>query len=136
MEGNILVDVAWCVSRQNFVQIAQDQLKHAMNPGAVVAPYEAIAERKKRARAEVHAKLVDSEGRTALAKDILMEAQAPGLVNGEKVWHTLIGGVNKCSHCSRLDLDDVPAYTHRILVHVILSAALPEALLYLSRSVI
>ena len=133
--GDTLTDVAWCVSRLNFVKIAESQLTHKTTPDAVAAPYRATEDGSKRQKVSVEATLADPDGHTAVAQKMLIEAQAPGLVNGEQVWHTLIGGVNVCEHCSRLELKSVPPHTHRILVHTILPFAVPEALLYLSRFV-
>ena len=132
MEGDTLVDVAWCVSKQNFVKIAKDPMDHMTKPDAVAAPYAPVADGSK---VSVEAILVGPRGRPVFADKMVVEAQATGLVNGEKVWHTLIGGANASSHCSRLSLTDVPLHTHRILIHTILPFAVPTALLYLSRHV-
>ena len=124
------MDVAWCVSEQNFVKIVEDQVNHITKPDAVAAPYAPVADGSK---VSVEAMLVDPKGRPALAGNMVAEAQAPGLVNGEVVWRTLIGGANASSHCSRLSLIDVPLHTHRIFIHTISPFVFPTALLYLSR---
>ncbi len=134
MAGDTLVDVAWCVGRDQFVAIAQSQLEHTPKPVTVAAPYISIDEQSWGQNASVQATLVNTEGHSAFAK-ILIEAQAPGLVSGQQVWHTLIGGANVCNHCSRLELKNVPLHTHRMLVHIIWPFAVPKALLYLSRHV-
>lgn len=134
MAGDTLVDVAWCVGRDHFVAIAQSQLEHMTKPEAVAAPYKSIDKQSWGQNASVQATLVSTDGHSASAK-IMIEAQAPGLVSGQQVWRTLIGGANICNHCSRLELKSVPLHTHRILVHVILPFAIPNALLYLSRHV-
>jgi len=134
MAGDTLVDVAWCVGRDQFVAIAQGQLEHTTKPDVFAAPYHSIDQGTRRDNVSVQATLVHTEGHSAFAK-ILIEAQAPGLVSGQQVWHTLIGGANVCNHCSRLELKSVPSHTHRMLVHIILPFAVPNALLYLSRHV-
>lgn len=130
--GDTLVDVAWCVGRDQFVAIAQSQLEHMTKPDIVAAPYQPINKKSRGQNVSVQATLVSTEGHSAFAK-MLIEAQAPGLVSGQQVWHTLIGGANVCNHCSRLELKCVPLHTHRILVHIILPFAVPNALLHLSR---
>lgn len=135
MAGDTLVDVAWCVGQDQFVTIAQSQLEHTTKPETVTTPYESIDEQSWEQNASVQATLVSTEGHPASAK-MMIEAQALGLVSGQLVWHTLIGGANICNHCSRLELKSVPLHTHRILIHIILPFAIPNALLYLSRLVI
>lgn len=127
--GNTLVDVAWCVSRENFVKIAQKQLGRTPKPDALAAPFTTKGSGQK---VHVEASLSDAEGHAARAENILIEAQAPGLVNGDQVWHTLIGGASLCNNCSRLDLNVVPPTTHRLFIHVTMPLEAPNALLYLS----
>ncbi|KAL8825371.1 MAG: hypothetical protein Q9191_004454 [Dirinaria sp. TL-2023a] len=144
-EGNTLTDLAWCVSQQNFVHIAQNQLSRPAEKtpppppatAVVVAPWKPAEFNNKRRRLSVEANLLNPDGtkREVLAREIRLEAQMQGLVSGEKVWHPMAGGGADCKLCSSLQLGTVPTHAQRIVVSTVLQGSVEEAWLYLTKLV-
>ena len=121
--------VAWCVSQENFVNIAMANGSSRTSPSAVQAAFHAVDMK----QYSVEVLLTSSDSQEAIEAQYLdIQAQAADVVGNVKLWRTLNGGEMECSNCASVGIMFLPTQTQRIRAHVHLESGTASALLYLS----
>ena len=123
--------VAYCVSTDNFVKIAQDHLTHATTPANVqqnVGPVRTVG----KTPYSVQAVMTTLDTRAVITVARLeITAQKRAIVHEAPLWVPVEGGKQQCSDCASVEIPTVPAGTQRVDVHVGLRKGTVAGLLYL-----
>ncbi len=121
--------IVWCVSQENFVQIAK-LLANGRSTGVLVQTgfRPAVGQ-----QYSVKAVLASSDSRTPLAAQSLeIEAQTADKVGNVQAWRTLNAGDNQCSNCASVGILSVPDGTKRTKTHIEVKSGTVDGLLYLA----
>lgn len=119
---------AWCVSHLNFVRVVM-----GMGAGKDSATLTTEFHPSHASDYTVEAILTDLDGRVLVdAEDMAIRAQASKTIGNVESWGTLVGGDDRCTNCSTVELFTVPNGTKRIKVRVELQPGVERALLYLA----
>jgi hypothetical protein len=121
--------IAWCVSQENFVQIAKLLANGRSTGGLVQTGFRPAVGQ----QYSVKAVLVNSDSRTPLAAQSLeIKAQTADMVGNVQAWRTLNAGDNQCSNCASVGMLSVPDGTKRIKTHIEVKSGTVDGLLYLA----
>ena len=130
--------VAYCVSTNNFVEIAKEKVAHitsgvndAGDPSEIVGDITSATE-----GVGIEVVLTAPDHTSSIyAWRMRIEAQRYGEAFNTHLWYTLPNGTEDCRGCASLDLKPMPEGTKRIKVDVMLSGPglISGGLLYLFR---
>ncbi|KAI9881233.1 MAG: hypothetical protein M1830_005519, partial [Pleopsidium flavum] len=124
--------LAFCVSTENFVIFAKDQLRQATTSAATQAGFHSQAGTKY----AVEAVMTSPDSHTTVvASNLDIEAQTSETVNNARSWRTLNGGTAQCNNCGSVEIATVPALTQRIAIRVKVQDSTLSGLLYLTQIV-
>ena len=125
-------DTAYCVSINNFVEIALERSRTTKDPSAVEVASD-VGPGMASAGYAMEAVMTGLDHKTSLFMHSLkMQAQTLDVDKNRLVWRTLDRGMTQCTNCSSLALGPLPIGTQRVKVDAVLKAATAVGLLYLA----
>jgi len=120
---------AWCVGKENFIQIDKSLANGRSTGGSVQTGFRpAIGQ-----RYSVEAVLASSDSRTPLiAQSLEIKAETADMVGNVQAWRILNARDNQCSNCASVGILSIPDATQRNKTHVEVKSGTVEGLLYLA----
>ena len=124
---------AYCVSMNNFVEIAIERTKAAQKDASAVEASSGVRPGMPQAGYAMEAVMTGLDHKTSIfTQSLNMQAQTLDVDKNTHVWRTLDRGTTQCTDCSSLAMESLPIGTQRVKVDVVMKAATAVGLLYLT----
>lgn len=124
--------IAYCVSKNDFVEMAIERTK-TKKGGSAVEVASGVSPGMPQAGYALEAVMTGLDHKTSVfTQSLNMQAQTLDVDKNTRVWRTLDRGTSQCTDCSSLSIEPLPIGTQRVKVDVVLKAATAVGLLYLA----
>ena len=120
---------AYCVEKENFFRIAEDQKSQKTVPERIGAKFTAP---KGKTMAVEAVMTGQNTSDSMFAASLRLSAQTSEISNNVQTWRSQVGGTAVCTDCARILIAPVPEKTQRLVIDIALKAGVTGGLLFLS----